>query len=177
MVVNLSQKRDEYVIGENTEESRSEEKGSIDAVRESERENGYDVGTKDKASEVTKHEMVYKKNGSYVNATKRYKMSLPEVTYRLKRMLGRYGLKETVDNANGCWLFKYGYKEGLNNFVELSPWMVNGKPLMVQKRNPEIGIEKTGHSKVALWVEFTNVPMEAWSIDGLSAISSSVGSQ
>ncbi|GKB58359.1 putative reverse transcriptase domain-containing protein [Tanacetum coccineum] len=48
--------------------------------------------------------------------------------------------------------FKFGYEEGMNNVVELSPWMVNGKPLMVQKWNPDIGMEKTEHDKIPLWV-------------------------
>ncbi|GJR31762.1 RNA-directed DNA polymerase, eukaryota, reverse transcriptase zinc-binding domain protein [Tanacetum coccineum] len=87
-------------------------------------------------------------------------------------MWGRYGLKEIVDNANGCWLFKLRYEEGMNNVVEMSPWMVNGKPLMVQKWNPNIGMEKTEHDKIPLWVKFTNVPMKAWSVEGLSGMAS-----
>nr|GEU45593.1 hypothetical protein [Tanacetum cinerariifolium] len=41
--------------------------------------------------------------------------------------------------------------------------------------NPKIRMEKTKHNKIPLWVKFTNVPMEARSIKGLSALASSVG--
>ncbi|GKA52278.1 RNA-directed DNA polymerase, eukaryota, reverse transcriptase zinc-binding domain protein [Tanacetum coccineum] len=88
------------------------------------------------------------------------KMSLPEVRYHLRRMWGRYGLKEIMDNPNRLLLFKFGHEARMDNVIEMSPWMVNGKPLMVQKWNPNIGMEKTKHNKIPLWVKFTNVPME-----------------
>ncbi|GJU59397.1 RNA-directed DNA polymerase, eukaryota, reverse transcriptase zinc-binding domain protein [Tanacetum coccineum] len=80
-----------------------------------------------------------------------HKMSLPEIRYHLRSMWYKLGLKDIVDNGNGCWLFKFETEEGLHNALEKGPWMVNGKPLIVNKWNSEI------------------------SIDGLSAIASSVG--
>ncbi|GJR09798.1 hypothetical protein Tco_0792450 [Tanacetum coccineum] len=53
-------------------------------------------------------------------------LSLPEPRYHLKRMQGRYGLKEIVDNANGCWLFKFGYEEEMNNVASSL-----GKPIIM----------------------------------------------
>ncbi|GJR75541.1 putative nucleotidyltransferase, ribonuclease H [Tanacetum coccineum] len=78
-----------------------------------------------------------------------HRMSLPEARYHLRRTWGRYGPKEIVDNANGCWLFKFGHVEGINTVSE--------------------------HNKIPLWVKFTNVLMEAWSMEGLSVVDSSVG--
>ncbi|PWA51539.1 hypothetical protein CTI12_AA448490 [Artemisia annua] len=44
------------------------------------------------------------------------------------------------------------------------------------KENETIkGTNKVKHDKFPIWVKFTNVPMEAWSINGLSAIASSIG--
>ncbi|GJY76477.1 RNA-directed DNA polymerase, eukaryota, reverse transcriptase zinc-binding domain protein [Tanacetum coccineum] len=78
-----------------------------------------------------------------------HRLSFPEVRYHLKRMWGRYGLQEIMDNANGYWLFKFGYEE-------------------------DIGMEKTELDKIPLWVKFTNVPMEAWSVERLNAVAISV---
>lgn len=44
--------------------------------------------------------------------------------------------------------------------------MVNGKPLMIKRWDTEIGFEKAEHDKLPIWVKFTKVHMEAWSVDG-----------
>lgn len=31
-----------------------------------------------------------------------HKMSLPQIRYHLRRMWGEFGLKEVIDNSNGC---------------------------------------------------------------------------
>ncbi|GJZ91202.1 ATPase, F1/V1/A1 complex, alpha/beta subunit [Tanacetum coccineum] len=56
-----------------------------------------------------------------------------------------------------------------------SPWIVNSKSLMVYKWDPSVGMNKTKLTKVSIWVKLSEVPMEAWTTEGLSAISSSVG--
>ncbi|GKC41544.1 RNA-directed DNA polymerase, eukaryota, reverse transcriptase zinc-binding domain protein [Tanacetum coccineum] len=60
-------------------------------------------------------------------------MSLPALNYHLRRMWSKFGYKEIVDNRNGKWLFKFRNEAGIVNVANQSPWMVNGKPLMVQK--------------------------------------------
>ncbi|GKC55349.1 zinc knuckle CX2CX4HX4C containing protein, partial [Tanacetum coccineum] len=75
-------------------------------------------------------------------------MSLPALNYNLRRMWSRFGFKEIVDNGNGNWLFKF---------------------------SNELGMTKAEPTKLLVWVKLTNVPMEAWTTKGISAISSSVG--
>ncbi|GJW14510.1 RNA-directed DNA polymerase, eukaryota, reverse transcriptase zinc-binding domain protein [Tanacetum coccineum] len=43
------------------------------------------------------------------------------------------------------------------------------------KRDPTIGMEKVEQTKVPLWVTLVNLPMEAWSTEGISALASSLG--
>ncbi|GJV32713.1 RNA-directed DNA polymerase, eukaryota, reverse transcriptase zinc-binding domain protein [Tanacetum coccineum] len=50
--------------------------------------------------------------------------------------------------------------------------MVTNWPLIVQQWNPEIGMQKAEHSKLPVWVRMTDVPLEAWSIEGISALAS-----
>nr|GEY59479.1 hypothetical protein [Tanacetum cinerariifolium] len=59
--------------------------------------------------------------------------------------------------------------------VNQIPWMVNGKPLIVHRWDPDIGMTKVEPTKLPVWVKLTNVPMEAWTTKGISAISSSMG--
>ncbi|GKF06321.1 RNA-directed DNA polymerase, eukaryota, reverse transcriptase zinc-binding domain protein, partial [Tanacetum coccineum] len=47
--------------------------------------------------------------------------------------------------------------------------------LIVQQWNHQIGMQKAEHSKLHVWVRMTDVPLKAWSIDGISALASSLG--
>ncbi|GKB08859.1 RNA-directed DNA polymerase, eukaryota, reverse transcriptase zinc-binding domain protein [Tanacetum coccineum] len=46
--------------------------------------------------------------------------------------------------------------------------------LMELKWDPTIGMEKVEQTKVPLWVTLVNLPMEAWSTEGISALASSL---
>ena len=52
--------------------------------------------------------------------------------------------------------------------------MVNNRPLFVLKWNPEIGMSKVEPSKLPVWVKLMCIPMEAWSIEGISALANSL---
>ncbi|GJS48187.1 RNA-directed DNA polymerase, eukaryota, reverse transcriptase zinc-binding domain protein [Tanacetum coccineum] len=62
-------------------------------------------------------------------------MSPVELRYNIRRMWSKYGLYDIISNGNSVWLFNFRNKEGMNTIVNQSSWMVNGKPLMVQKWN------------------------------------------
>ncbi|GKE11366.1 RNA-directed DNA polymerase, eukaryota, reverse transcriptase zinc-binding domain protein [Tanacetum coccineum] len=102
-------------------------------------------------------------------------MSLPMLNYHLRRMLSRYGYKEIVDNGNGKWLFKFNRDDGLNEVAAKSLRMVNGKPLLVYRWDPSIGLDKVEPSVLPVWVKLCNMPMEAWTNVGISAIASCLG--
>ncbi|GKB85818.1 RNA-directed DNA polymerase, eukaryota, reverse transcriptase zinc-binding domain protein [Tanacetum coccineum] len=65
--------------------------------------------------------------------------------------------------------------EHLDTIVEQSPWIVNGKPLMVQKWNPDVCIKKAEPGKIPIWIKLSNIPLEAWSVKGIIALSSKLG--
>ncbi|GJU03987.1 RNA-directed DNA polymerase, eukaryota, reverse transcriptase zinc-binding domain protein [Tanacetum coccineum] len=52
---------------------------------------------------------------------------------------------------------------------------VKVKPLMVQKWDPSIGLNKTEPTKIPVWVKLSDLPMEAWTTKGISGVSSSIG--
>ncbi|GJS92500.1 zinc knuckle CX2CX4HX4C containing protein [Tanacetum coccineum] len=72
-------------------------------------------------------------------------------------------------------MFKFKDEVGMNKVLELGPWIVNNKPLFVKKWDPTIGLEKVEQTKIPLWVKLVNVPLEAWSSEGISALASSLG--
>ncbi|GJT67556.1 putative reverse transcriptase domain-containing protein, partial [Tanacetum coccineum] len=79
----------------------------------------------------------------------------------------------------GCYMqgicyFKFQSNEGLERVLKQGPWIVNNKPLYVQKWNPIIGLEKVDAIKIPVWAKLINIQLEAWSKEGISALASSL---
>lgn len=102
------------------------------------------------------------------------KMTYSELKYNLSRMWGRFGLKDIVAH-NGLYFFKFRNIEGVNQVLENGIWLVNNRPLVVQMWNPSINIVNTEPEVLPVWVKLYNVPLEAWTVKGVSAITSSLG--
>ncbi|PWA82932.1 reverse transcriptase domain, Reverse transcriptase zinc-binding domain protein [Artemisia annua] len=102
------------------------------------------------------------------------KMTYSELKYNLSRMWGKFGLKDIVAH-NGLYFFKFRNVEGINQVLENGIWLVNNRPLVVQKWNPSINIVNTEPEVLPIWVKLYNVPLEAWTVKGVSAITSSLG--
>ncbi|XP_071706757.1 uncharacterized protein [Rutidosis leptorrhynchoides] len=90
-------------------------------------------------------------------------------------MWSKFGLKDIIMDCKHICYFKFDNEQGMNKVIECSPWMVNGKPLLVQKWDPDLTLEKVDPVKVPIWVKFKEVPLEAWNVKGLSSIASMVG--
>ncbi|GJV54248.1 RNA-directed DNA polymerase, eukaryota, reverse transcriptase zinc-binding domain protein [Tanacetum coccineum] len=103
-----------------------------------------------------------------------YKMTYYELRYNLVRMWGKYGLKEIV-TQNGVFLFKFRESDGMEFVLENGSWMVNNKPLMVQKWDPDVVIDISEPKTLPCWIKLHNVPLEAWTSNGISAIASGLG--
>ncbi|GKA70908.1 RNA-directed DNA polymerase, eukaryota, reverse transcriptase zinc-binding domain protein [Tanacetum coccineum] len=94
------------------------------------------------------------------------KMHINVLKYNIKRMWTRFGLKDIVVDADEMCFFKFKDEEGMKYVIDQSPWIMNGKPLIVQKWDPENVIEKKTPCKIPVWIRLYNVPLEAWSIKG-----------
>ncbi|GJT56728.1 RNA-directed DNA polymerase, eukaryota, reverse transcriptase zinc-binding domain protein [Tanacetum coccineum] len=83
-----------------------------------------------------------------------YRMSIQELRYHIYRMWSKFGLRHILNNGNGVFVFIFDNQQGLQTVIESDLWIVNNKPMVVQKWNP---------------------PLEAWSIKGLSTLASRIG--
>ncbi|GKD64760.1 RNA-directed DNA polymerase, eukaryota, reverse transcriptase zinc-binding domain protein [Tanacetum coccineum] len=81
------------------------------------------------------------------------RMSYLELRYNLVRMWSKFGLKDIV-SQNGVFLFKFREDEGMKS----EPWMVNNKPLMIQKWDPSVIIDKKEPVVLPYWIKLLNVP-------------------
>ncbi|GKC37658.1 RNA-directed DNA polymerase, eukaryota, reverse transcriptase zinc-binding domain protein, partial [Tanacetum coccineum] len=103
------------------------------------------------------------------------RMFVNELKYNTRRMWGRLGLKDIVVDADEMCFFKFKSEEKMNLVLDQSPWLVNGKHMIMQKLDPETIIVKEAPCKIPVWIRLYNVPLEAWSINGISTISSRLG--
>ncbi|GJW74532.1 RNA-directed DNA polymerase, eukaryota, reverse transcriptase zinc-binding domain protein [Tanacetum coccineum] len=87
-------------------------------------------------------------------------------------MWGKFGLKSIIPNGN---LFKFRNNKDIQSIIEMGPWMVNGKPMFVQKWDPSMSLDKTEPSKLPLWVKLRNLLLEAWTTKGINAVASRLG--
>ncbi|GKC94928.1 zinc knuckle CX2CX4HX4C containing protein [Tanacetum coccineum] len=75
----------------------------------------------------------------------------------------------------GCEKWKNNDEKGMDEVISNGPWLVNNKPLCVQKWRVCMILEKAKPNKLPVWVKINNVHMEAWSVKGISALASSLG--
>ncbi|GKB75458.1 RNA-directed DNA polymerase, eukaryota, reverse transcriptase zinc-binding domain protein [Tanacetum coccineum] len=64
-------------------------------------------------------------------------------------MWGKFGLKEII-SQNGMFLFKFKHEEGMESVLEAGSWMVNNKPLLIQRWDPSVCIDKKEPEKYHL---------------------------
>ncbi|PWA91347.1 DUF4283 domain-containing protein [Artemisia annua] len=104
-----------------------------------------------------------------------YKMYMMELKYHLFRMWGKFGLKSIMDIGNGTFVFKFSDEQGLNTVIENGVWIVNNKAMVIQRWDASVDLNKVELDVLPIWVKFVNLPLEAWTAKGLSAIASRLG--
>ncbi|GJZ62669.1 zinc knuckle CX2CX4HX4C containing protein [Tanacetum coccineum] len=70
------------------------------------------------------------------------KMHINELRYNIRRMWSRHGFKDVTKNDCGMFFFKFHHEKGMNFVVDNGPWMVNNKPLVIQKWDVNMCVDK-----------------------------------
>ncbi|GJU00634.1 zinc knuckle CX2CX4HX4C containing protein [Tanacetum coccineum] len=98
-----------------------------------------------------------------------------EARYHLRRMWNKFGFIDLMKNEEGVFFFKFQDERGMDEVVSNGPWLVKNKPMFVQKWRVGMVLDRAEPSKLSVWVKMLNVPMEAWSVKGISALASNIG--
>ncbi|KAJ8763705.1 hypothetical protein K2173_003177 [Erythroxylum novogranatense] len=69
-------------------------------------------------------------------------------------------------------LFKFTESSRVDEIVEQGPWHDGNQPLFLQKWRPSLGLDRGTIEFILLWVQFHGLPMEYWTIEGLSHLDS-----
>ncbi|XP_021969495.1 uncharacterized protein LOC110864661 [Helianthus annuus] len=104
------------------------------------------------------------------------RIAYPVVEYFLKTNWKKHGFQKIVMNSNGFFFFKFEDSQGMNNVLEGGPWLIRNKPLFLNTWSPTNTLKKEDIKKVAVWVKLHEVPLVAYTDDGLSMLASKIGS-
>jgi hypothetical protein len=72
-------------------------------------------------------------------------------------------------------LFTFDYVDHATNMLERAPWHMKNRPLVLKRRQLNMQFLKNDLARVLVWVRLYNVPLEYWTIKGLSGVASAIG--
>ncbi|GAV87862.1 DUF4283 domain-containing protein [Cephalotus follicularis] len=84
--------------------------------------------------------------------------------------------KFTIHTAeNGIFIFKYESEAARDWILNNSPWDVWGVHLALRLWERDLPPISSGFAKIPVWVKLMNIPMEYWTVQGLSRLASVLG--
>ncbi|GKB46102.1 ribonuclease H-like domain-containing protein [Tanacetum coccineum] len=110
---------------------------------------------------------------SLVNVEKNLAFTI--VQNYVKNTWAQFGLQNLMKNDDGVFLFKFDSKEGLEKVLERGPWIIRNTPLILNRWTLNVSLKRDEVTKVPVWVKLHNVPVVAYSADGLSLIATQIG--
>ncbi|GJR99185.1 beta-caryophyllene synthase [Tanacetum coccineum] len=103
------------------------------------------------------------------------KVAYPIVVNYVRNTWGKYGLVRSMfSSSTGLFSFQFSSMDGLDAMLENGPWFIRNNPLIL-KKYPNENLLKEDVSSVPVWVKLYDVPVTAFSEDGLSAIATKLG--
>ncbi|XP_022014985.1 uncharacterized protein LOC110914504 [Helianthus annuus] len=103
------------------------------------------------------------------------RVAYPVVEYFVRNNWKKYGIQKSMMNDNGFFFFKFSDEAGLLNVLKDGPWIIRSQPLFLNVWSPTTKLEKKGVKKVQIWVKIHDVPIAAYTEDGLSLIATTIG--
>ncbi|GJR04825.1 integrase, catalytic region, zinc finger, CCHC-type containing protein [Tanacetum coccineum] len=87
----------------------------------------------------------------------------------------KFGLEKVTRNDDRVFLFKFASKGSLDQVLKRGPWMIRKSPLILSKWTPNVPLTRNEVTKVPVWIKLRNIPLVAYSEDGLSLIATQIG--
>ncbi|KAJ0955350.1 hypothetical protein HanPSC8_Chr01g0001871 [Helianthus annuus] len=103
------------------------------------------------------------------------RLAFPVVDYFVKQNWKKYGLNRLMMNSKGFFFFKFKDKKGIDQLLEDGPWMIRNVPIILKEWSPSVTVEKEEITTVPVWVKMHDVPLPAFTEDGLSLLASRIG--
>ncbi|KAK9050762.1 hypothetical protein SSX86_030268 [Deinandra increscens subsp. villosa] len=78
-------------------------------------------------------------------------------------------------NGSGFFFFRFADHKGMMEVLEGGPWLIRNRPIFLNIWTPTARLKKEDIQQLAVWVKFHDVPLAAYSADGLSMLATKVG--
>ncbi|GJT43502.1 reverse transcriptase domain-containing protein [Tanacetum coccineum] len=75
----------------------------------------------------------------------------------------------------GFFFFKFASIEGMIGVLKNGPWFIRPAPIILKKWTPNANVLKEDHNSVLIWVRFHDIPIVAFTADGLSVMATKLG--
>ncbi|KAL0294506.1 UNVERIFIED_CONTAM: hypothetical protein Sradi_6884600 [Sesamum radiatum] len=85
------------------------------------------------------------------------------------------GLQRVSATTNGFYFFQFQTMAYMEEIIEEGPWLFQGQPIVLQAWEQGLSLRRQKHSQIPVWIRIRHLPMEYWTVDGLSAVASGVG--
>ncbi|GJY70441.1 ribonuclease H-like domain, reverse transcriptase, RNA-dependent DNA polymerase [Tanacetum coccineum] len=99
------------------------------------------------------------------------RVAFPVVENYVYNAWGKFGIQKVM-YAKGFYFFKFSSTKGVDDVLENGPWMIRQVPIILNTWSTSTSLTKETHSSVPIWVKMHDVPMAAFTDDGLSFIAS-----
>ncbi|KAJ8760899.1 hypothetical protein K2173_021937 [Erythroxylum novogranatense] len=103
------------------------------------------------------------------------RVAFPVVSAWARRRWGKQGFEKAMLRSDGSVLFKFSPNSNLGEILEQGPWHIGDQPLFLQQWRPGLGVDRGAVDAIPLWVLFHDLPMEYWTVEGLSHLASGLG--
>nr|GEV07262.1 hypothetical protein [Tanacetum cinerariifolium] len=160
-----SNEKEDSEVGKVNEKVVNQGVQGTSAQVESQTNIGYDMSNVDDDKEMLKENDDLEKIQSFaddkrdtVNDSEKNLMEIPtkidddnRLRYSLRRMWSRWGFRDIVDSNNGIFFIKFHKEKGIEYVVNNGAWVI------------------------PLWIKLCNIPLEAWTNQGIRALTSRIG--
>ncbi|XP_021996210.1 uncharacterized protein LOC110893407 [Helianthus annuus] len=103
------------------------------------------------------------------------RVAYPVVDYYVRNNWKKYGIQKSMMNAKGFFFFKFADEAGMMKVMQDGPWIIRSQPMFLDIWSPSAKLEKKEVKKVQIWVKIHDVPIAAYTEDGLSMIATTIG--
>ena len=103
------------------------------------------------------------------------RLAFPIVENYVKNTWAKFGIRKVMMNAAGFFFFKFDTQLDMKRVLESGPWLIRSVPIILNIWTPESSLVKNDVSKVPVWIKIHDVPLVAFTEEGLSLIATKVG--
>ncbi|GJS90997.1 zinc knuckle CX2CX4HX4C containing protein, partial [Tanacetum coccineum] len=97
-------------------------------------------------------------------------LAFPIVENYVKNTWAKYGLTYVMMDSNDFSFFNFSTKEGLERVLENGLWLIRNVLIILNIWTPNVSLTKDDITSVPIWVKFHDVPIVAFTDNGLSMI-------